>query len=528
MDAYVIQLIQNKATSDELYSLADISRDRNWNYELPTLTKKGRFTARKPWDTCGEFKDAFFENFPIFKEIDLSNIAVMGGVVFDLLHGLENRVADIDLFIVGTLPGEGTTEEKVIRRAEKLMDDIYNHVVRYVKQQNDEEDNRRRQFGSQYQQKMVLSSNLSFLKVTRNGSVLTFNVPVPSSKVPIQLVLGAPRTVPDLLRQVDLDCTAIAFVEGQKLQFNAMSKFCFENACTVVSNIRSKTFETRLEKYFNWKGVDVVLPQLDLSKIPKRNLKYDVEEVIDLATLAIVYSEIINGGKIITTRLTKIDNEEEDEASAVEEATGSTANWAATAYGSFQCAKDMKPAGIIIHENVIHLIHDLPERFQFYGEGKYLKDALLPIPKLTNRMISNSYETVKGQIEQALRVGMLNVLTLEKYFTVKPASQIIRELLGAPLEALEEKKEVTTPSTAAAISGPLRQSLPTVFDTKYQKFASKYLDDLINEQIVQANVKVTALDEDFKANPEKYNFVSDIPFTQMDSRTWYKNYLKTG
>lgn len=530
LNDYVVKLVEEKSTTTDVYSLADVSSVREWNYELPTVTVKSRFTQRQPWNSSAEFAEAFFSLFPLFKNFDMSNIAVMGGAVFDLLHQRESHISDIDLFIVGDLPGEGTIEERVIRRAEKFIDDVNAYLTQYVAKHNADVDRALATRG-RAMEKLLLSTYTNFLSASRNGSVITFNIPL--TKVPIQLVLCPHRDVSDLLRKVDLDCTAIAFFEGKEIKFSPISKFCFENGCTIVSKVRGNTFEARLAKYFSEKEIDIVLPRLDISKIPKRNLKYGVDEVIDLSTMAIVYSEIAGQGKIITSKLIPTEKEESkadgerDTASETDEGEGS----ATTAVGyTSSTSTSVKNAGVIIHENIIHLLHSLPQRLQFHGEGKYIKDVLLHIPKLTNRMITNSFETVKEKLQSSLKEGKLPVDTFEKYFTVKPTSLIVKELLVAPMEEREARTAKTIESGGDSPSSKtkgLRGSVQTLFVPKYNKFVEKYLDELVEAQIKETGHKLAELEEDYKANPEKYRIVGDQPFIQSTTDNWYgKNYVK--
>jgi hypothetical protein len=434
MNQLVSQLVQQKKEDQKLFTLSDVGSVRVWNYELPTLTKKGRFTARQPWNSSGEFREAFLNKYPIFESLDLSNIAVMGGVVFDFLHCREQYVTDIDLFLCGDLShsGEGKMEERVLKRAEKFIDDIYNYLEMVVKKQNAENEESARKYGKTARQdQLLLSQYINEFKATRNGPVITFHVPTVA--VPIQLVLCPHSTLPDLMRRVDLDCTAIAYYQNE-VYFNSISKFCYENACTVVGLTKNLSFERRIAKYFE-KGVDIILPALDIDRIPQKNLKYEVQEVLDLNYVAIIYNEIV-GQKIHVNRI--IPNMLEEEGKTNKNGRRPllhiiSGGWSNSAYSS---STKEKNSGVIIHENIIHLLHDLPERFQFYGDGKFVKDVLLPIPKFTNRMITNTFDTVRDEL-MAFKDGTLEIPVLEKYFVIKSPSQIIEEILLAPLKERE-------------------------------------------------------------------------------------------
>jgi hypothetical protein len=410
-DAYVRQLIAQKPTDERLYTLKDISTTRAWNYELPTLTKKQRFLDRKSWNSAVDFRESFYSKFPIFKHVDLSNIAVMGGGMFDILHSREDKIADIDLFLCGDLffkkseNNKESLEAKIVQRAEKFIDDVYRSLEDYVKDMNNI------QSSSWLRREIInLSDFLDKFQANRKGPVITFHIP--NVDVPIQLVLCPHENVTMLLREVDLDCTAIAYHENE-VYFNSISKFCYENACTILSEERNKYYEPRLSKYFE-KGVDIILPDANVEKFPRKNLKFEVSEVTDLAYLGIIYNEIAEK-RVFTDKLvayhpsssTEEDEkgfrfeieketsvEEEDQKDEEDDEYTDSVYSVSDHVEKKTKTEKTKPAGVIVHENIIHLIHDLPQRFQYHGEGKYVKDVLLPIPKLTNRMITNSFQTV--------------------------------------------------------------------------------------------------------------------------------------
>jgi hypothetical protein len=521
MDTFVRQLVQQKATDQQLKTLADMSSVRIWNYELPTLTQKGRFTNRQPWNSSAEFREAFFNKFPIFESVDLSNIAVMGGAIFDFLHCRERNLLDIDLFLCGELftdahAGEGTMEQRILKRAEKFIDDINNYLEMTVKKANAENEEAAKKHGKPAKQDQILLSNyMNLFKATRSGPVITFHIP--TVDVPIQLVLCPHPTLPDLLRRVDLDCTAIAYYQNE-VYFNSISKFCYENACTIIGNNRNRNLESRISKYFD-KGVDIILPHLDIDCIPQKNLKYEVQEVLDLNYVAIIYNGIV-GQKIHVDRI--IPNMLEEEGKTYKNGRRQllhmvSGGWSNSAYSSSTKGKN---SGVIIHENIIHLLHDLPERFQFYGDGKFVKDVLLPIPKFTNRMITNTFDTVRDEL-MAFKDGTLEIPVLEKYFVIKSPSQIIEEILLAPLKERE--------NVAKAQQEGGDKEVYSLFDKEYENKLKGYFNELIHSQIRQTHEKLKEVENDFKNNPEKYKIISDLTFLaeKLDAKQWYgEKYLK--
>jgi hypothetical protein len=180
----------------------------------------------------------------------------------------------------------------------------------------------------------------------------------------------------------------------------------------------------------------------------------------------------------------------------------------------------LKPAGVIIHENIIHLLHDLPERFQFYGDGKFVKEVLLPIPKFTNRMITNTFDTVRDEL-MTFKDGTLEIPVLEKYFVIKSPSQIIEEILLAPLKERE--------SAAKEQQEGEDKEVYSLFDKEYENKLKGYFNELIHLQIQQTHEKLKEVENDFKNNPERYKIISDLTFLteELDTKNWYgEKYIK--
>jgi hypothetical protein len=90
------------------------------------------------------------------------------------------------------------------------------------------------------------------------------------------------------------------------------AKYCLESRCVVldVESIPSNTVNVprtktrhpvasemkRAIQYFD-KGFDLILPVLDMKKLPRRNLDFGLPEVLDLPKLTVAY-ESVEGNKI--------------------------------------------------------------------------------------------------------------------------------------------------------------------------------------------------------------------------------------
>lgn len=111
------ELVNNRETSSKLYGLEDLS-----HVSVPTLVKSGRFTARQPWTSTEDFTEVFDKDFPLFKDLDLANIAVAGGVIVDAM--IQRSPKDIDLFVIAP-EGIDDRAEWTRQRIERFITEIY-------------------------------------------------------------------------------------------------------------------------------------------------------------------------------------------------------------------------------------------------------------------------------------------------------------------------------------------------------------------------------------------------------------------
>ena len=72
---------------------------------------------------------------------------------------------------------------------------------------------------------------------------------------------------------------------------SSLAKFCVENSCFIVEPCISTAYPERILKYFD-KGLDVILPDLDINKVPVKYFKYSLKEVLELP-----YCNVVLDGK---------------------------------------------------------------------------------------------------------------------------------------------------------------------------------------------------------------------------------------
>ena len=91
----------------------------------------------------------------------------------------------------------------------------------------------------------------------------------------LTVVLRVVKNVFELLRQFDVDCTAVAFLPAtRKAYITPRAKRAFESGCNILdSRFNSPTYADRLWKYAN-RGFSVAVPGLDMNLI-SRNIARD-------------------------------------------------------------------------------------------------------------------------------------------------------------------------------------------------------------------------------------------------------------
>jgi hypothetical protein len=450
------------------YKLADISLVRNWDYKKPTLVVKERFTPRQAWTESSTFWDNFVEKNPVFKDISIDGITIAGGAVVDLLMGRNPN--DIDLY-VQIDPEAENPGALLAARVKSLVGAIYdwmkqrNALVQAMKDEG--------------KKTKLKTYKLNSLKVSRYMNVYTIEANCIS--VPIQV--SSFSTLQEHFDQVDIACTEVAYYQGEVL-FSARGKVAFEDMAFVINDTRSSVkYLERVVKYFK-KGFDIILPQLDLSKVPRRNLEFGGSEFLDLPFL-LIEVDGVNGNKI-----------------EVEEMKPNYSNFPSapntkceTAYNSVpSCILD---AGQIIHQNIQSLIREKYSQFIYYGEGELYMNACLSKLYLTERMIVNSYETV---LQKTYHEGKLDISKLENYFTCKSVHEVLDELIVDYVKGCEDGNPI--------------------FGSKFSDHIQKTLKSLVEEQIALAKRLLLTIDEHLSLEVEITKET-----TCKEPKDWYGEYF---
>ncbi|KAF0698788.1 Aste57867_10611 [Aphanomyces stellatus] len=473
MPHQLLDIVARAATSTDIFSLADISSVRNWDYSLPTLTKDKRFTERKPWTSSSSFKTAFDERYPILKEIKLDHLALMGGAVLSLLTDAFTS-KDLDFFVVTDQPT--LSDEAAATFSHDRVKQFIHDVYTFMSTSNDElkklqEEKQKTKPAFKIDAKKFYQ--LELFRVRRVLNVYTVDVPTlraedwsASEILSVQLITSPYATLPDLVRHADLSITGIAYFNGN-VHFTELSKFSFENLCFVVDGATfSSTYVDRVIKYFD-RGFDVLLPYLDVSKVRTHNFAFGVDEVIDLPQLTVVVNDI-KGHKVCVTEIKKpklVDGE----ASAKESSSKFDGYDRAGASNSMH-------AGAIIHCNIVSLINGTYDAFIVDGEGANYAKAFRDRPYITERMLINSYETVKNDLYTN---STLNLSKLVKYFTVLKPSALLDRVVGSYVAAKEAEGRAAS----------------AMFDKSFDAHVERVVEELVAEQVAIAKLKIVELEK---------------------------------
>lgn len=473
------------AKTTDLCSLKDIGTSRSWDYSLPTIGAHRGFTDRHNFASDSSFFDILkkdvnhgfpyeiLENAGAFRKDN--PIVLFGGSILDIIFKRHDDIRDFDLRLVGE---EYVNDEaKCIAKAKEFVAGIFSVVLK-MNEQIDERKKRAQEEGrSCYEGKCDLQE----ITVTRCRSTVTVHIPTFGDKIEciFQLTFAPTKSVEEMLSKCQPHCTRLAIKDGAVV-LDQMARFCIESTCTVLDTSSFVNFYredeekgteeergaesgrtitsqiSRLIKYYEEKGFDIILPELDMKKAPRRNLEFGVVEVLALPSMIVVYDEI-RDNTIMTTKL-----------SLPKQLKVSGTNVPIGEYDS----SPTENVGECIHFNIRCLVHDVYDSFKFVAKGERYDHIFDFVPVLTPRMLAKSYETVTEYLQQS----DIPIRKLTGYFSVTSPDQVLDKLIAEPMRN-------------ACQSG----KLPKSFDLD-----EKLLKELTHKEIESLLVKINGLREKLK------------------------------
>ena len=319
--------------------------------------------------------------------------------------------------------------------------------------------------------------DISTILVTRFKDVYQINLPWSSVSIQITSCNDLDR----FCKQIDIGCTEIMFTSRGKdyegddmIYISKTAKFELENLVITVDHTRySEGYIQRLFRYFG-KGFDLILPLLDMEKIPKRNVYHGGREVLDLPYFYVDYGKIDKNKIIGSLRHRKFATENED---------------------SWGSGKRKTQISEIIHDNICKIARNDYTSLTYWGEGENFRNAFMLNISITERQLRNTYAAVSKEV---IHNNHINLEKIEKYFPVIPMKQLTEELIS---NFFTDNKSM---------------------ENDFSAHAKKYIDRITEQQLFvsRANIKNMETEKSIseEVKREKQSFL------RVDPKLWYGDY----
>jgi len=410
-----------QGVTDDLFTTKDVTlNSKSWDYSLPTLTNNAVARRSKDKWVNNNIGKRFFDEYPIFKDFDFSNILVAGGAVSHFIRRDYHFLNDIDLFVFGL------DEKEATRRVNNMIRFLINtHVAKLedpsycqkecspsfiVNRQIICDPKAAKEKGAELEQRIKLYNNMyinGLIDVYNTGRCITLVLRKNWREDPIQIqiILRLYNTKSEILHGFDLGSSAVGF-DGKELYFTTLSKFSYEYRVNIVdTSRRSVTYEQRLLKYLD-RGFEIIMPKFHMSKIKIENNSF----VVNLPFLKIGGIEK-NGKKIHIPKHIPY-GDKSDYAFNV------------TSY-------------TVPFINVRKLVKDdyTLVTFKSGQDGDIINEK----PLLSNELIDKVYDQIKKSI---YKEGKFDMKQLKNYVSIVPSELVCKRVLLDKEEKYIDPKEV--------------------------------------------------------------------------------------
>lgn len=431
------------AKTDKLYGLQDIGTSRSWDYSLPTIGSQRSFTDRLNFKSDESFFNIFekdvnnglpyriLHDAGVFEEEN--DLSLFGGCILDIILKRHDSIKDFDLRLVGD--AYMNDESKCIAKAKEFVASIFSTLLRENKEIDEQSEVAKNEGRNTY----VRKCDLQEITVSRSRSTVTIHVPSFSNYMNcvFQLTFVPVNNVKEMLALCQPHCSRLAIEDGAVV-LDHMARYCIESTCVVLDTSSFVNYYCgdaedddeqarrvtsgctlagqlkRYIKYYEEKGFDIILPELDMAKLPRRNLEFDVVEVLALPSMTVVYDDV-DKNQIMTTRLDLSKDLKKNISSS-----------------GLVGAYDSSPApnvGEAIHYNIRCLVNDVYDSFKYVAKGERWDHVFDFAPSLTPRSIRKSYETVIEDLES----GIVPVYRVTGYFSETMPDEVVEKLIALPL-----------------------------------------------------------------------------------------------
>ena len=442
----------------DLYTIDTLISDQTLDYDFPTLCDDNN-SSNILINSITKFKKVFNEKFPYLKDINMENLLIGGGCVSNIVRGHNSTTSDIDFFIYGLTPKKATERVK-----EWIIDILFPKKYNKNNDNDDDDDDYSDSENSEPKSKSKPKLKVEEYKLIRNNNTLAIHLV--DYDIKIQFIFRLYKNISEILHGFDLGSSAIGY-NGENVYFTTLGKFCHEYSCNIIDTTRrSTTYEYRLNKYFD-RGFNIVLPNLNIDKLPKSYFKYGESEICELSHFVFGYSNI-TGNRI---KVTRIHNQYGNKSDYEHESMDLTNLY-------YQSQKI----------NIINLINDV-DYFYYVSSGITRKniDILTKPPCLDKGIIIKFYDNLREKINGK----NIDITLLNQYFTVETTKNIVGNIFN--------KKKNT----------------------------KEYLDELVEKQKQDAFKKLRKL---LKQDHTQIKWLKENPGTQLtssfnpiieDEKEWY-------
>lgn len=348
-------------------------RDGAGTNKVPTLVSPTRLV---PKFDKQQFVQNFQKHAPELNGLDFSNLLVAGGFPCTLVTRPDDQELlesiDVDIFVYGLN----------MQRATARVAELVQHI-----------------FDEKAKQSMRFP-----VSVTQSSCAIS--IVVGTRKY--QIIQRLYRTQSEILHCFDLGSSAIGY-DGRDVYVTSLGKFAFEYGCNILDlTKRSKTYETRLRKYFQ-RGFSIILPDLNTYKLRYKYHKYGEAEIIEMPHMQVSYTALSECKNLIGVKKIYLKNGQKE--SDYEDWDG----WNRTT---------------VIEMNIGRLVRNQDPIYITWESTCGKQDALKVLqltPLLDSRDITNHYQQIGKKI---FKNGVFHYGLVEKYITVEKLSTIVTVLFS--------------------------------------------------------------------------------------------------